>query len=85
MCGVNLGILHLTPINAMFNHIIKSIPFSRYLFPMGKQNSIKIVESCTYLGIIMDAYVNFKSCINTLAQSRTRALRVLIHNNKLVD
>ena len=58
----------------VIHHRIKSTPVSKYVFSMGKHNPIKIVDSCKYLGIIIDAHVNFKSCINTLAQSGTRDL-----------
>ena len=68
----------------VIHHRIKSTPVSKYVFSMGKHNPLKIVDSCKYLGIIIDAHVDFKSCINTLAQSGTRALGVLIHKNKLV-
>ena len=64
----------------VLHHRVKSISVSNNIFTLGHENVIKTVESCTYLGcLIIDAQVDFKNCINTLAQPGTRALGTLIH------
>lgn len=69
----------------IIHHRPKSIPISTYKFSLGVQHYISTVNSCKYLGIIIDEHIDFNICINTLAQSGTRALGALIHKNRLVD
>ena len=63
------------------HHRPKSVTVSDYKFCM-RQTHIKTVNSCKYLGIIIDDHLNFDTCINTLTQSGTRALGALIHKHR---
>ena len=67
------------------NHRPKSLSVSKFKFSLGVQNFNKTVDSYRYLGIMIDEHIDFKMCLNTLAQSGTRAPGALIHKNKMID
>ena len=63
---------------------MKSISVSNTIYTLGHEHIMKTVESCTYLGLIINVQVDIKNSINTLAKTGTRALGALIHENKTV-
>ena len=69
----------------IIHHRPNSVSISKYRFSLGVQNFIKTTDSCKYLGIMIDEHINYKTCLNTLAQSGTRALGALIHKNRVID
>ena len=69
----------------VIHHRAKSVIVSENIFTLGNENCIKTVQSCRYLGLIIDGHIDYISCTDTLFQSGTRALRALIHKNKVVD
>ena len=45
------------------HHRSNKTPITNYVFSLENTN-LTTVESCKYFGIIVDAHVDFKTCIN---------------------
>ena len=90
LSGAIIGVSqHLTL--KMYNIIHHRTKFD-IIFSLGVQNFIQTTDSNmlemiegSNNGTIIDKYVNYKTCLNILAQSGTRALGSLIHKNMVID
>ena len=65
----------------VIHHRPKSIDRTEFVFSLSQSN-ITCISQCTYLGIVMDEFLDFISCTDTLAHSGTRALGAIINKHK---